>query len=163
MAGESTLFELLGLPSVSEDVRAAQARMRFGKLLSQGRHPWPSELDRVRDTPPHEKLSQCTGLLTHADIFGGSECLQEWAKEFEPEGESEEDEAEEDDGFPWWVVGVVAWAVWELLDEPVSVTSGDVEGSLDGFEIDGIPWTVERMHHPGCTGVRRSRGPVRLT
>jgi len=103
MVGEPRLFELLGLPSVKEDVRAAEARMRerFGELLSQGRHPWPSELARARDTPPHEKLSQCTGLLTHADFFGGSECLEEWAEEYGPEGESDEEQPEEDDGSPW--------------------------------------------------------------
>lgn len=128
-------------------------RERFGELLSQGRHPWPSELARARDTSPHEKLSQCTGLPTHADIFGGSECLEEWAQKYGPEGESDEEQPEEDDGFPWeWVAGALfaAYVVWELLDEPVSLPLGEVEGSLDGFEIDGIPWTVERMHHPGA-------------
>jgi len=158
MASESTLFESLGLPSASEDASAARQRMRerFGELVSQGRPPWPSELARARDMTPHENLSQCTGLPTPADIFGGSECLEVWAEQHEPE--SEEDETEEDDGFPWrWVVGalVVAYLVWELLDEPISVTSGDVEGSLDGFEIDGIPWTVERMHHPGAPHAAR--------
>ncbi|MGH1348445.1 MAG: hypothetical protein ACRBN8_43235 [Nannocystales bacterium] len=155
MAGDPTLFEMLGLPSVDEDARVAEARMRerFGELLFQGRYPWPSELARDRERPPHEELSQCTGLLTHADIFGGSECLEEWAEKYGPEDESDE----EDDGFPWKIGALLAagWVVWEMLDKPVSLPPGEVEGSLDGFEIDGIPWTVERMHHPGAPHAAR--------
>jgi len=160
MTRHSTLFESLGLPSASEDASAARTRMRerFGERLSQGRHPWPGELARARDMAPHELLSQCTGLPTHADIFGGSECLEDWAREYGSEEGSKEEEPHEDDGLAWtWVVGAVAvaYVVWDLLDEPIRFSSGDVEGSLDGFEIDGIPWTLERMHHPGAPYVAR--------
>ena len=98
MAGES-LFETLGLP-VQDDARRARARMRERglSLLEQGQVPWPSKLSE----PPsgQERLSQCTGLPTHADIFGHTPCLEEWAKEQYPDLESDEaDEEEDDDGW----------------------------------------------------------------
>lgn len=66
----------------------------------------------------------------------------------EPKTDEDEDD---DDDFPWWLAAPIAigWFVWEKLDHPVSFDSGEVDWAIDGFEIDGIPWTVETLHEPG--------------
>ena len=149
MASETALFDELGLPWMG-DVDRTRARMEesFGELFSEGWFPWSEPSSSTSD--PGEELRQCTGLPTPADIFGGSPCLEEWAEKLK----SDEDKTdEEDDGVPWWIIvgaaiATAGWIVWGLLDEPVSLPPGEVDGTLDGFEIDGIPWTVDRMHHP---------------
>lgn len=147
MAGEPTLFEALGLPEVSEAM-AARRRMRerAADLISEGEIPWPSRLSEARSQD--DELGQCTGLPTQADIWGRTECLEEWAEDYlDQKSEEEPDEPWE---FPWWLAAVIGagWGVWELLDHPVGFDSGDIEWEIDGFEIDGIPWTVDKMHHP---------------
>ncbi|MGH1348560.1 MAG: hypothetical protein ACRBN8_43845 [Nannocystales bacterium] len=152
MADDSTLFEGLGLPVLDDAARArARTRERMADLVRQGQVPWPSKVQRPRS--PSEELSQCTGLLTHADIFGTTPCLEGWADEHYPDldSEREEDEPEEDWDVPWWIVGPIGGGliVWELLDRPVGFGSGEISWEFDGFEIDGIPWTVETLYKPG--------------
>lgn len=148
MAGETTLFEGLGLPLPDDAARArARTRERMGDLVRQGQVPWPSRLEE----PPSPDLGQCTGLPTHADIFGTTPCFEAWAEEHFPGDGDDEMPEEEDWDIPWWLAPAVAGGVWvwNKLDTPVGFDSGEVEWALDGFEIDGIPWTVETEHRPG--------------
>ena len=148
-----TLFEGLGLPLPDDAARArARTRERFGDLVRQGQVPWPSKVGE----PPPPDLGQCTGLLTHADIFGTTPCLEEWVDEHYPE--SEEGEPEDDDwDIPWWLGPAVAGGVWawKKLDTPFGFDSGELEWTFDGFEIDGIPWTIEVEHKPGLPRAAR--------
>lgn len=148
MAAEPTLFELLGLSSPGDAAQArARTRERFEDLVRQGQIPWPSRLEE----PPPPSLGQCTGLPTHADIFGTTPCFKAWAQEHYPAPESEEEPEDDDWDFPWWAVGAgyVAKKLWDKLDTPFGFDAGGVDWEIEGFEIDGIPWTVEVLHEPG--------------
>jgi len=154
MATDS-LFDALGLPGIDDAARArARMRERGATLIEQGRVPWPRTLASEH---PERTLSQCTGLPTHADIFGGRSCPETWSRQERPE--DADDEAWD---IPWWVgVGLgTAWVVWQLLDRPVEFDSGDLEWTIEGFEIDGVPWTVETLHQPGAPFAARIGEPM---
>lgn len=144
----STLFERLGLPSADDGAQARdRTRERFDDLVRQGQIPWSHRLEE----PPPPDLSQCTGLPTYADIFGTTPCFEEWVRERYPD--DGEDKEPEDDAWdiPWWIAPVIAGGVWawDKLDTPFGFDSGEVEWEFDGFEIDGIPWTIDVEHQPG--------------
>lgn len=165
MANPTAMYETMGLPS-SEDALGFKTRMqeRFPEVTQWGR----AFDEGVRD------LGERTGLPTYHDIFAFGERLQEWIEgpEATNEGEVEDtdeeprvddDSEEEDDGLPWWVkllgAAVVAYYVYEKLGHEVTV-SKDIEFDLPAFEIDGIPWTVERTRVPGPPMAARIADPL---
>lgn len=165
MATPSTLHEALGLPSAA-DVEEAKARM-------QERFPELTEWGRAFDEGVQE-LGERTGLPTYHDVFAGTERLQEWLEGRENTSEvevestdeepaSEEESESEDDGLPWWVkllgAAAVAYYVYEKLGYEVTV-SEDIEFEIPAFEIDGIPWTVERTRVPGPPMAARIADPL---
>ncbi len=143
------LYDFLGLSTAEGHVAAARERM--SELFDQA-----SRVARHTDRW-WERFGDQTGLLTYHDVFAWTEELQEWAEEqFLEQGDDDERTDAEGEESPWWprvveagkAVGAVAWYVWDKLDFPVT-ESEDFTWEIDGFEIDGIPWTVERLHEPG--------------
>ena len=156
MAGGNTLVDALGLPT-TKDMRAARERMQeaFEKVSDTGR--W---FDRK-----WEELGNRTGVPTYHDLFAGTKELREWVERQYPDLNDEktrDDEDEEDDGQPWWLWAGVAlgWYILKKLDQDVSTSEKVKIVEIEGFEIDGIPWTVERLHKPGLPYASRVGDPM---
>ena len=159
MATPTTLHELLGLPT-EQDVDTARERIRahFGEVA-----------DAVRRADQQwNDLGNRTGLPTYHDVFAGTQALREWvAEQFPQDGESDEDTSGEEGDSLWpWVVaaamaaGAAVTYVWGLLDHEVSTSEDITIVEIDGFEIDGIPWTFERLHLPGLPYAARVGDPM---
>lgn len=149
----------MGLPT-TEDVEGFRERMRerFPEAIA-----WARKADRQI-----EQLGDRTGLPSYHDIFAGTQRLRDWVEQNLPQDEappadddSEEEGSEDDDGFPWWLLGVAAagYFIYKKLDYKVEVTE-DIGMELPGFEIDGIPWTVERTRIPGPPMAARIADPL---
>jgi len=166
--GEGTsIVEALGLPG-TEVLPSVQERMKeaFTRAYEAGR--W---FDRR-----WEELGDRTGVPTYHDIFGGSPELREWVErqypdlvEDDEEETSEDDDEEkteedEDEGLRWWHwlagAGAVGWYVWTKLDHDVARSERVKLVDIDGFELDGIPWTVEKLHKPGPPLAARVGDPM---
>lgn len=178
MAG---LYETTGLPT-AEDVEAAFERMRerFGDVVDTARQDpmLDGVLGRVeRADRWYEKLGDRTGLPTYHDIFAKTEALREWVEgQVEPSDEDDSDEDDEeresdereddedDDGRPWWwAIGVgvgLGVLVYKWLEDTDVQYAKDFEFELPGWEIDGIPWTVERTYIPGRPYAARVGEPM---
>ena len=157
----STLYEALGLPTMA-DVEAARDRMRehFPEVTTRAQ-----KVDRWI-----EEFGDRTGLPSYHDVFAGTQRLRDWVEAntskdeepLEPETDDEKnEEADEDDGFPWWILGPVAagYFIYKKLDHKVEI-SEDIGMDIPGFEIDGIPWTVERTRMPGLPMAARIADPL---
>jgi len=134
----STLYDTMGLPTL-EDVQAAAERMR----------------EHFEDDAPSSPQAW----------------LREWAEAGDPakpkemrEEEPAEDGGEDDDGHGWWwVVGIGAGAgylVYRKLKDTSVEQSADFEFELAPWEIDGVPWTVERTRIPGPQFAARVGDPL---
>lgn len=159
MAGGNTLADALGLPT-GEHMEATRKRMQeaFVRVSDAGR--W---FDRR-----WEELGNRTGVPTYHDIFAGTDELREWVERQYPEGDEEdeedEEETEEKEGLRWWhwfaAAGAVGWYVWKKLDHDVATSERVKLVDIDGFELDGIPWTVEKLHTPGPPYAARVAEPM---
>lgn len=160
MANPSNLYEALGLPGAAHR-EAAQARMdeAFRDVLGPLRKAdawW-------------EQLGNRTGLPTYHDIFAQTEELEAWVRERYPDAMSEDegDGEEQDDGEAWrrWMlrllaVGAFVAYVYEKLDYDVEIPPAEVSEDIPGFEIDGYPWTVEKVHNPPSPMAARVGDPM---
>jgi len=168
MVTPSTLYEALGLPTL-DDVEAARDRMR---------EHFPEATERAETLDRWiEDLGDRTGLPSYHDIFAGTQRLRDWLEENAPEDDAppepgsdddenegdEENQGDEDDGLPWWtwMLGAAAagYFIYKKLDHKVEITE-DIGMDIPGFEIDGIPWTVERTRMPGPQMAARIADPM---
>ena len=161
MATAPDLYALAGLPGESlRDEAASRMREHFERSVEPLRKAdawW-------------ERLGNQTGLPTYHDVFAGTDQFEEWVREHDPDavpddGDSENDD-DDDDGIDWqkWLLrlGMVAgvvYYIYDKLDHDVVVTE-DVAEDIPGFEIDGYPWTVEKMRTPGPPMAARVGDPM---
>lgn len=160
----SNFYDVMGLPT--PDYRnAALERMR--EHFDDSMAPW-----RKADAW-WEKFGDRTGIPTYHDVFAGTEGLREWVQEHYPDavdGDGDEDETEDDEGDEdgdalrrWlWRLGLGAafvYYVYKKLDYKVGV-SEDVSEDIPGFEVDGFPWTVDKIHKPGPPMAARVGDPM---
>jgi len=68
---------------------------------------------------------------------------------------------EDSDGrwWPWVAALLVGTVVYEALDHPIEM-SEDLDFELPGWELDGIPWTVDVLHTPGPQYAARVGEPM---
>ena len=159
METAADLYEGMGLPGESfRDEAASRMREHFEQSMA----PW-----RKADAW-WEQLGDKTGLPTYHDIFAGTERFEDWVRERYPDAVSEEenDEDGDEDGVDWqkWLlrIGVLAgfvYYVYTKLDRDV-VISEDVSEGIPEFEVDGFPWTVEKIRQPGPPMAARVGDPL---
>ena len=157
MVTPSNLYEALGLPTL-EDVESDLARMR---------EHFPEATTRLQKVDRWiEELGDRTGLPSYHDVFAGMEWLQDTLEGGEPKDDEPAESTsgdDEDDGLPWWTwmlgAGAVGYFIYKKLDHKVEI-SEDIGMDIPGFEIDGIPWTVERTRMPGPQMAARIADPM---
>ncbi len=135
----TTLYEMLGLPGAAE-LGASRRRTQdaFAGLLG----------------PPGSPLEQATGLPAPPSMGRGR-----FDKGLEGGAASSLIEDEGGRWWPWGVAVIVGVMVYEALDHPIE-ESEDLSFELPGWEIDGIPWTVDVLHQPGPQYAARVAEPM---
>ena len=153
------LYEALGVSAY--DLDGAQARMR-------SLFPAAHAADRTA-----ESLGDVTGIPTYHDLYEAARTAQAWlggegedrAPETPPAGETGEadDDTEDEDGVSPWLMllgaAAAGYYLYKKLDHRFE-HSQEVGFDIPGFEIDGIPRTVERTRVPGPPFAARVNDPL---